>query len=202
MSTSLVLGPMPLSTLMASRRESSSAFCASAFCCSDFTARLQPVSLQARRMFCPSRPMVSASWSLGTMISAWCAALSRMRTELDLAGAIEFAMKVAVSSDQGMRSMRSPESSFMMVRMREPRMPTQAPTGSTLGLFDFTTILERKPGSRAMSRISTTFSPTSGTSISKRRRMKREAARESTTCGPRWALSTFRMTARMRSPTL
>ncbi len=58
-------------------------------------------------------------------------------------------MKVAASGDQGMMSTFSPCSSFTTACTREPRMPTQAPTGSMEESREVTPILAREPGSRA-----------------------------------------------------
>ena len=77
-------------------------------------------------------------------------------------------------------SIFSPLSSSTMLRMREPRTPTQAPTASTLESMEATATLVRKPASRAMALSSMMRSETSGTSISKRRRMKSSWARERT----------------------
>ena len=49
----------------------------------------------------------------------------------------------------------SPLSSLTTIRTRDPRAPTQAPTGSTLGSLDHTAIFVRCPGSRAHALIST-----------------------------------------------
>src|ERR1043166_3572672 len=66
-----------------------------------------------------------------------------------------------------MMSIFSPRSSETTMRTREPRGPTQAPTGSTPAACDSTAIFERYPGSRATPRISTRPSAISGTSSSK-----------------------------------
>jgi hypothetical protein len=63
-------------------------------------------------------------------------------------------MKVAVSGDQGMMSIFSPCSSPTTAWTREPRMPTQAPTGSIDESREITPILARLPGSRATALIS------------------------------------------------
>ena len=62
--------------------------------------------------------------------------------------------KVAGSCDQGMMSIFSPCSSATTAWTREPRMPTQAPTGSMPLSFEMTAILARQPGSRATALIS------------------------------------------------
>ena len=64
-------------------------------------------------------------------------------------------MKVAASGDQGMMSIFSPCNSLTTACTREPRMPTQAPTGSIEESFDMTAILAREPGSRATDFTST-----------------------------------------------
>ena len=65
-------------------------------------------------------------------------------------------MKVATSGDHGMMSIFSPCSSFTTAWTRDPRMPTQAPTGSIERSFERTAILAREPGSRATDTTSTT----------------------------------------------
>src|SRR5881396_22699 len=65
------------------------------------------------------------------------------------AGASAFTTNVAMSCDHGMMSIFSPCSSFTTACTREPRMPTQAPTGSTDESREITAILARDPGSRA-----------------------------------------------------
>src|SRR5437660_702733 len=63
-----------------------------------------------------------------------------------------------------MMSTRSPAISLDTACTREPRMPTQAPTGSMRGSLLRTAILARTPGSRAAPRIWMRPCPTSGTS--------------------------------------
>ena len=58
-------------------------------------------------------------------------------------------MKVGGWADQGMMSIFSPPSSCTTAWTREPRMPTQAPTGSMELSREITAILAREPGSRA-----------------------------------------------------
>jgi hypothetical protein len=65
-------------------------------------------------------------------------------------------MKVAASPDHWMMSIFSPWSSFTTACTREPRMPTQAPTGSMEESLETTAILAREPGSRATDFSSTT----------------------------------------------
>src|SRR4029077_20548483 len=64
------------------------------------------------------------------------------------AGASAFTTKVAMSGDHGMMSIFSPCNSFTTACTREPRMPTQAPTGSTELSREITAILAREPGAR------------------------------------------------------
>ena len=66
-----------------------------------------------------------------------------------------------------MMSIRSLASSLETTCTLEPRMPTQAPTGSIRPSFVLTTILAREPGSLAAALISMTSSEISGTSILK-----------------------------------
>ena len=60
-----------------------------------------------------------------------------------------------MSCDHGMMSIFSPCNSFTTACTREPRIPTQAPTGSTEESREITPILAREPGSRATALIST-----------------------------------------------
>ena len=71
------------------------------------------------------------------------------------AGARAFTTNVAMSGDHGMMSIFSPCNSFTTACTREPRMPTQAPTGSTEESREMTAILAREPGSRATALTST-----------------------------------------------
>ena len=114
----------------------------------------QPVSWEARRTFWPRRPMASESCSSGTTTSMRSRS-SSMTTLATSAGASALTTKVAMSGDHGMMSIFSPCSSFTTACTREPRMPTQAPTGSTELSREITAILAREPGSRATALIST-----------------------------------------------
>ena len=87
----------------------------------------------------------------------------------------------------------SPRNSFTTMRTREPRAPTQAPTGSTLWSFDATAIFVRWPGSRAMALSSTTPSTISGTSSSNSRFTRPGWVRDTTICGPLAVLRTSTM---------
>ena len=99
-----------------------------------------------------------------------------------------------------MMSIFSPRSSDTTMRTREPRGPTQAPTGSTPWTLEMTAILERQPASRATLRISTRPSAISGTSSSKRRLMISSERLLRMTCGPLFEDRTSTMTALMRAP--
>ena len=79
---------------------------------------------------------------------------SSSTTRLTVAGCSALTTKVAVSCDHGMMSIFSPWSSFTTACTREPRMPTQAPTGSIELSRLITPILARLPGSRAAALIS------------------------------------------------
>ena len=114
----------------------------------------QPVSCEARRTFWPRRPIASDSCASGTTTSM--RSLSSSSTTLATsAGASALTTKVAMSCDHGMMSIFSPCNSFTTACTREPRMPTQAPTGSTLESREITAILAREPGSRATAFTST-----------------------------------------------
>ena len=99
-----------------------------------------------------------------------------------------------------MMSIFSPRSSLTTMRTREPRGPTQAPTGSTPCTFEMTAIFERQPGSRATPRISTSPSAISGTSSLNSSRTSWSERRLTMTCGPFVELRTSMMTALMRAP--
>ena len=128
------------------------------------TFRSQPVSSLARRMFCPPRPIAWDSLSSSTAISMLCESSS---TTIDTtsAGDIALTTNCAGLSSHRMMSTRSPASSFDTACTREPRMPTQAPTGSIRLSLLLTAIFARSPGSRAAPRMSISPWPTSGTSI-------------------------------------
>ncbi len=115
----------------------------------------QPVSWLARRTFWPRRPMASDSCSSGTTTSTRPSSSSITTLETS-AGARALTIKVASSPDQGMMSIFSPCNSATTACTREPRMPTQAPTGSMELSLETTAILARLPGSRATARISMT----------------------------------------------
>jgi hypothetical protein len=114
----------------------------------------QPVSCEASRTFWPRRPMASESCWSGTTTSMRSRS-SSSTTLATSAGASALTTKVAMSCDQGMMSIFSPCSSLTTACTREPRMPTQAPTGSTEESRETTAILAREPGSRATALTST-----------------------------------------------
>ena len=92
----------------------------------------QPVSLAARRAFCPSLPIASDNWSSGTITVA--VLLSRVSSRiacLTRAGLSALLIKTLVSALHSTTSIFSPPSSLTIDWMRMPRMPTQEPTGST-----------------------------------------------------------------------
>src|ERR1700738_5198595 len=101
----------------------------------------QPVSCEARRTFCPRRPIASDSWLLvsGTTTSIRSRS-SSITTLATSAGASALTTKVVISGDQGMMSIFSPCNSLTTACTREPRMPTQAPTGSTAESIEITPI--------------------------------------------------------------
>ena len=135
---------------------------------SDLMSMRHPVNRAARRAFCPSLPIARESWKSLTITVAVPESSSK-RTSRILAGCNAFSMSCTVSSENGTTSIRSPFSSFMIMRTRLPRAPTHAPTGSMAGSFDHTAIFVRWPGSRAIALISTTPEEISGTSSSNRR---------------------------------
>ena len=144
----------------------------------------QPVSLAARRAFCPSRPMASESIRSGTItVAIRCS--SSMATPSTWAGDSALATNTDGSSFQGMTSIFSPASSATTAWTRVPRWPTVAPTGSSPSWRDETAILDRLPASRAIALISTVPAWISGTSISNSRRRKPLCVRDTMICGPR-----------------
>ena len=82
-------------------------------------------------------------------------------------------------------STRSPANSAVTACTRDPRIPTQVPTGSIRWSLLLTAILERKPGSRAAARISNNPSSISGTSNSNKRTKKSGVILDKISCGPR-----------------
>ena len=102
----------------------------------------QPVSFAARRAFWPSRPIASESWSSGTITVASLVS-SSTRTSRTRAGESALATNRAGSSLWGMMSIFSPRSSETTIRTRDPRGPTQAPTGSTPSACEITAIFDR-----------------------------------------------------------
>ena len=101
------------------------------------------------------------------------------------AGDIALMTNCAGFASKGMMSTRSPAISFDTACTREPRMPTQAPTGSMRGSLLRTAILARTPGSRAAPRISMVPWPTSGTSSLNSSTRNSGAVRDRNSCGPR-----------------
>src|SRR5262249_25039984 len=90
----------------------------------------QPVSLAAKRTFWPDLPMASDNILSGTTTNALLAS-SLTVTLTALAGDSASAINCAVSGDQRTMSIFSSYSSFTTACTREPRWPTQLPTGST-----------------------------------------------------------------------
>ena len=81
------------------------------------------------------------------------------------AGAIALITNCAGLSSQSTMSTRSPLNSPDTAWTREPRIPTQAPTGSKRLSLVLTAIFALEPGSRAAAFISNVSSAISGTSI-------------------------------------
>jgi len=96
--------------------------------------------------------MACESFSSDTAMSMLCESSS---TTMDMTSAGDMALitNCAGLSTYGMMSTRSPAISLETACTREPRMPTQAPTGSMRGSLLFTAILARTPESRAAPRI-------------------------------------------------
>jgi transcription termination factor NusA len=97
-------------------------------------------------------------------------------------------------------SMRSFASSLDTTCTREPRIPTQAPTGSIRPSLVVTTILAREPGSRAAAFISIISSAISGTSILNSSINMSGDVRLKKSWGPLCSDSTSVNKARIRSP--
>ena len=91
----------------------------------------QPVSLAARRTFCPFLPIASDSCLSSTITSITLSRSSTIDTRCTFAGLSALVTKPTGSSENSTMSIFSPRSSRMMAWTRVPFMPTQAPTGST-----------------------------------------------------------------------
>src|SRR3989441_998394 len=165
----------------------------------EYRSIFHPVSSDARRTFCPLRPMASDSWSSSTM--AWTVFESGSEnTRATRAGASASLAKRSGSGDQGTISIRSPPSSFTTACTREPFKPTHAPTGSMASSREATAILVRLPASRAVARISTTPCWISGTSSLKSAFTNSGSARDRMRRGPLGVSSIRFSTARIVSP--
>ncbi len=162
--------------------------------------RIQPVSSLASFTFWPPRPMACARLSSDTAMSMLCVS-SSTTIEATSAGAIALIANCATLSSQSTISIRSPPSSPETACTREPRIPTQAPTGSIRPSLVFTAILALDPGSRAAARISITPSAISGTSILNNSINTSDVVRVRTSCGPRASGRISFNNARTRSPT-
>ena len=140
----------------------------------------QPVNLAAKRAFCPSRPIAKDNCFSGTTtIAVFPISLSSTNSTLTgRAGLNALAMNSLGSGLHSTISIFSPPNSLTIDWILTPRIPTQAPTGSTPGCRAATATLEREPGSRAMAFISTVPLYISGTSSSKRRRSIAQWVRE------------------------
>ena len=126
-------------------RFSNSAWRCSDSSCSVTMSMSQPVSWEASRTFWPRRPIASEScWSGTTTSMRWRSSSST--TLATSAGASALTTKFAGSAVHGMMSIFSPCSSLTTACTREPRMPTQAPTGSTEESREITAILARDAG--------------------------------------------------------
>src|SRR3989442_563646 len=158
-----------------------------------------PVSLAARRAFCPSRPIARDSWLRGTSTVA-VRVMRSIVTLSTLAGPRAAATKDSESSDQGTMSTCSFASSLRIARCRTPLGPTQAPTGSRPGSLDDTAIFVRRPGSRAMARIWTVPALISGTSASSSRWTNARDARDTLTCACLRLCCGSRITTSTRRP--
>ncbi len=136
--------------------------------------------------------MASESWLSGAITMA-DRVPSSIVTWLTFAGLSALATYFVGSSLHLTMSTFSPRNSSTTACTREPRCPTQAPTGSTFSCRDHTAILLRAPDSRACALISTTPSCNSGTSNSNSRRSRPGWLRETSTRG----VLVVRFTSRM-----
>ena len=128
------------------------------------------MSAAASRTFWPRLPIASESWSSSTMHSSvgtgsiGCpsgpssssfSSAGIAETRVIFAGESAFCAYVIRSSEYWMMSIRSPRSSRMIACTRAPRMPTQAPTGSTSRSREETATFARSPGCRTQPRMTT-----------------------------------------------
>ena len=177
----------------------SSAWCFSLNSSVVITFNVQPVNCVAKRTFWPLRPIACAKLASSTAISIACLS-SSTTIELTSAGAIALITNCAGLSSQRTISTRSPPNSLVIACTREPRIPTQAPTGSIRLSLLFTAILAREPGSRAALLISINSSPISGTSKRNNSTNISGFARVTNNCAPLLSGLTLYSTPRTRSP--
>ncbi len=152
----IVFGPTPFSSVSGVPGAVNATICASIswrFSSSLLMSMFQPISLLARRTFCPFLPMASESCVSSTITSMCRVSASMICTRVTFAGLNAFCAKMAVSSEYGIMSIFSPRSSRMIDCTRIPFIPTQAPTGSTSLSRLCTAIFVRSPASRAVARI-------------------------------------------------
>ncbi len=102
----------------------------------------QPVSLAARRTFWPRLPIARESWSSVTTTVARPNSKQRAISATS-AGLSALAISIFEESFHRTMSIFSPPSSSTMLRIRLPRMPTQAPTASTLESTEWTATFVR-----------------------------------------------------------
>ncbi len=161
--------------------------------------RDQPHKSLASRTFWPPRPIACARFSSVTAMSiAWVS--SSKTIEATSAGAIALMVNWAGLSSQSTISIRSPANSPETACTLDPRMPTQAPTGSIRPSFVFTAIFALDPGSRAAPKIWITSSDISGTSTLNNSTNMDRAVRDKINCGPRLSGRISTSMARKRSP--
>ena len=90
----------------------------------------QPVSLAARRTFCPRLPIASESWPSTTTTVARPSS-KHSAISATSAGLSELDISILEESFQRTMSIFSPPSSSTMLLIRLPLTPTHAPTAST-----------------------------------------------------------------------
>ena len=147
------------------------------------TFRSHPVSWLASFTFWPPLPIAWESFSSSTAISILFDS-SSITIDKTAAGDIALITNWAGLSSHKIMSILSPAISFETDCTLEPLIPTQAPTGSSLGSLDLTAIFALTPGSLAALKISIKSWPTSGTSKLKSLIKKSECVLDKNNWGP------------------
>ena len=101
-----------------------------------------PLSRDAKRTFCPRRPMASDNWSSRTTTVARIKSPHKSTSSIS-AGFSALGISTCIESFHRTMSIFSPPSSSTIFLMRDPRTPTQAPTQSTFVSIELTATLVR-----------------------------------------------------------